>query len=189
MKRPLVAAAAILSAALLGFDPLRAEMRKGAIELGAYVFRANFDSDSNIENDEGFGARLGILFTEQHELEFSYDHLSTEDEFFGGDVDLDTFKAGYVYNFLPDSAVSPFITVGGGLQRLEFVVEDLLGFEDEVDETDPLAFGGGGVRFFIGNVFNIRADAQIVAVFPDDDPDDTLIDGLLQAGVGWIIGG
>jgi hypothetical protein len=182
MKRILVTAAALSLAALLGGTSTHADMRDGAVEFGAYVFRANFDNESNIEDDEGFGARLGIVFTEQHELEFSFDHIATQDEFFGLDVDLDTLKAGYIYNFIPDGVVSPFITVGGGFQQVSI---DAFG----EDETDPLAFGGGGVRFFIGDVLNIRVDGLVQAVLPDADPDDALWDGLLQAGVGWVIGG
>ena len=182
MKRILILAAAWVTLALIGGSSSWADMRKGGVELGAYVYRADFDSDSGIDNDEGFGGRLGILFTERHEMEFSFEYLSTEDEFFGLDVDLDTFKIGYIYNFIPDSFVSPFITVGGGFQEAEI---DL--FDDVV--TDPMAFGGGGVRFFIGNVFNFRLDGQFQVIFPDDDPDDALYDGLLQAGVGWVIGG
>jgi RNA polymerase sigma factor (sigma-70 family) len=114
----------VVAAALAAGSPVRADMRKGAVELGAYLFRANFDNDSGIEDEEGYGGRLGILFTEQHELEFSFDHLPTEDDFFGLDVDLNTFKAGYLYNFIPDGVVSPFITVGGGLQQVEIEAFD-----------------------------------------------------------------
>jgi hypothetical protein len=182
MKRILISAAAFACVALVGGSTSWADMRKGGVELGAYVFSANFDDDSNIDNDEGFGGRLGILFTERHELEFSFDHVSTEDEFLGFDVDLDTWKAGYIYNFIPDSFVSPFIEVGGGFQNVDIEL-----FGDS--ETDPMAYGGGGVRFFIGNVFNFRLDGLIQAVFPNDDPGDALYDGILQGGVGWVIGG
>lgn len=181
MKRILILAAAVL-VTFIGGSPAWADMRRSAVDVGGYVFHSNFDSESNIEDDEGLGARLGILFTEQHELEFSFEHITTQDEFFGFDVDLDTFKVGYLFNFVPEAAISPFITVGGGFQQLSIDAFDQ-------DETDPMAFAGGGVRFFIGNVFHIRVDGLIEAVLPDGEPGDALYDGLLQAGVGWVIGG
>lgn len=171
-------------------SPASADIREGSVELGAYLFRANFDDESNIENDEGFGGRLGFAFSSQHGLEFNLDHVETGDEFgLGLEVDITTLKAGYVYNFVPDGVVSPLLTVGGGFQRLRVSEETIFGNEELTDETDPMGFAGLGVRFFIGPVFNIRIDGRAQAVLPDGDPDDALVDGVLEGGIGWVIGG
>lgn len=168
----------------------QAGMREGAVEIGGYLVFAGFDDESNIEDDEGLGGRLGVLFADQHGMEFSFDFISTEgDPDPGLDVDLATFKAGYVLNFAPRAAVSPLFTAGGGFQNVQVTELTVLGEEEVLDATDPLAYAGFGVRFFIGQVFNLRLDGQIQAVFPDGDPDDTLVDGLFLLGFGWVVGG
>ncbi|HET9481898.1 MAG TPA: hypothetical protein VFP98_09095, partial [Candidatus Polarisedimenticolia bacterium] len=101
---------------------------------------------------------------------------------------LYTFKAGYLYNFAPRAAVSPLLLVGAGVQNVKVSEETFFGSVELVDETDPLAYAGLGIRFFVTPVFNIRVEGQAVAVFPDGDPDDTLVDGVLNVGVGWVLG-
>lgn len=167
----------------------QAGMRDGAVELGGYIVFAGFDDESNIEDDEGLGGRVGILFADEHELEFSFDFISTEGDDPGVEVDLATFKVGYVLNFAPRATVSPLFTAGGGFQNVEAVESTVLGDVEILDETDPLGYAGFGVRFFIGQVFNLRLDGQIQTVFPDGDLDDTLVDGLFQLGFGWVVGG
>jgi hypothetical protein len=183
-------ATALIASVWLAASPAEAGGGSGpGIEAGGYIFRGNFDNESNIENDEGLGGRFGILFTPEHELELSLDYVATHDDFGAGlDVDLTTFKIGYVYNFAPGGAVSPLFTVGGGWQNVQVSEPDLFGSSVLTDDTDPMAFAGFGVRFFIGSVFNIRVDGLAHAVFPNGDVDDTLVDGILSAGVGWMIG-
>lgn len=170
--------------------PPEAGMRSRSVEVGPYVSYGIFDDESNIENDGGLGARLGIVFHKEHELEFSIDQIDTEDDF-GGlfNVELTTFKVGYIYNFSTGAAVVPFLTSGVGWQNLQ-ISEDTSGGTIDLDEqNDPLAYAGFGLRFFVGPVFNIRGEAQAVGVFPDGDLDLALIDGVFNFGVGWVIGG
>ena len=49
-----------------------------------------------------------------------------------------------------------------------------------------MLYGGAGIRFFIGNVFNIRMDGLFQQVYAEDD---TLLDTLLEIGLGWVFGG
>lgn len=179
MKRLVIPAAALALTTIVSFSSAEAEMRRGSFEAGAYVFRSNFDDDSNVDDQQGFGGRFGFVFAPRHELEFAFEHISTEDDIFGEDVDLDTFKAGYIFNFLPESAVCPFAQVGGGWQNV-----DIGAFG--VEETDTVLYGGAGIRFFIGKVFNIRMDGLFQQVYAEDD---TLLDTLLEIGLGWVFGG
>ncbi len=174
----------------LSVVPLGAEMRSHSVEIGPYLSFAGFDDESNIENDGGLGGRLGIVFERQHELELSADWIDTEDDFGGGlDVELATYKVGYIFNIVPGAPVVPFLTSGVGIQSLEVSEQTALGDVDLDQETDPLAYLGFGARFFLGPVFNLRAEGQAVAVFPDSDADDLLLDGILNVGVGWVLGG
>ena len=168
----------------------QAAMRDRSFELGPYAFGASFDDESNIENSGGLGFRFGWAFAAAHELEFSVDFLATEDDFDGRlDVDLTTFKVGYVFNIAPEAQIVPLLTAGIGFQNIEISEDTAFGTIFFDDETDGLIFGGGGVRFFLGPVFNIRLDGQAVAVFPDGEDNDTLLDGVFSVGVSWVMGG
>ena len=165
-------------------------MRDRSFEFGPYIVGANFDDESNIENSGGLGFRFGFTFHKAHEVEFLVDFISTEDEFDGFlDVDLTTFKTGYVFNIVPEAQIVPLVTAGLGFQNIQISEETFFGEVKFEYETDPLAYLGGGVRFFIGPVLNIRLDAQVVTVFPDGEPDDSLTDGVFSVGVGWVMGG
>jgi len=179
MKRFLIWTAALTIVVAAAGSSARAEMRPGAVEFGGFLYWVHFDDDSNVDDTQGGGLRFGILFHEQHALEFTWEHSETEDDFFGDDVDLDTFRAGYVFNMLPDNPISPFLTVGGGFQQVEIEA-----FGD--DATDEVLFGGGGVRIFVGRSFNFRLDAVVELIYPEDD---SLWDTLLMGGLGWVIGG
>ena len=191
MRMSLISAA--IASVVLVFappPPAVAGMRDRSVEVGPYFTYGNFDNESNIENDGGLGGRLGILFNKQHELEFSIDQIDTEDNFGGQlDVQLTSFKLGYIYNFAPSKAVVPFLTSGLGWQNLQISQDTFDGSFELDDQDDPLAYVGFGVRFFVGPVFNIRGEAQAVGVFPDGDLDDALIDGVFNVGIGWVIGG
>ncbi len=165
-------------------------MRDRSLEIGPYLFGANFDDESNIENSGGLGLRFGWAFEDAHELEFSLDFLSTEDDIDGFlDVDLSTFKAGYVFNIAPQAQIVPLITAGLGFQNIRISEDTSFGTLEFEDETDPLIFAGGGIRFFLGPVFNLRLDGQVVAVYPDGESDDTLVDGVFSVGASWVLGG
>jgi len=165
-------------------------MRERSLEVGGYATAAWFDDDSNVDDDVGLGGRLGIVFLPHHELEFSVDFINTDDNMgLGLDVDLSTFKMGYVFNLLPKAGISPLLMVGAGWQRVQVVDDYAYSYYELVDETDPLAYAGAGVRFFLGPVLNIRVDAQAVAVYPDGDSQDRLVDKVINVGVGWVLGG
>lgn len=190
MNRTSIGMTVVAAAAIIFSPAAEAGMRERSIEVGPFITFGSFDDDSNIEDDAGIGGRLGIVFEREHELEFSIDYIPTEDDLgLGLDVDLTTFKIGYVYNFAPGPVVSPLLTVGGGFQRLEILEQDFFGSFTVTDETDPLIYGGLGIRFFAGPDFNIRVDGHIQAVFPDGDADEKLVDGIVNVGVGWVLGG
>ena len=191
MRKTLSLAITMIVASLLAPSAAQAAGRRGpGFEAGGYVFGANFDNESNIENDAGLGARFGWMLTPEHEIEFSIDYLSTEDSFgLGLDVDLTTFKAGYLYNFIPGNAVSPFFTVGMGSQWIQISEPSCCGSNIVTDESDPMGFAGFGVRFYVGDSFHFRVDAGAQAIFPDSDLDNALFDGVYSAGVGWTFGG
>jgi hypothetical protein len=110
----------------------------------------DYEEDVELDDELGFGARFGYLFTPAHEVEFLINFVATDDVFFP-DLEVDTthFQTAYVYNFTA-SGVVPYLTVGLGL----FTTDD----EALGTETD-LALGlGGGVRFFVNRAVYARIE-------------------------------
>ncbi|HEY3174562.1 MAG TPA: outer membrane beta-barrel protein [Candidatus Polarisedimenticolia bacterium] len=198
MTRRLAGPAAVLALLMApSLHPLAA-LRDRAAEVGPYVTGAFFDGDSNIENTAGLGVRVGYFFLKDHAMEFSLDHVLTNDEFDDDlDVNLTSFKVGYLYSFLPGAVVTPHLMIGAGAQRLAVSrtsCRDIWWWEDcdtvtYVREIDPLAYAGVGFRVFMGRSFSLRLDGQAVAVFPDEGDENALVDGILNLGVSWIVGG
>ncbi len=189
MKKVLIFAVASTVLLCLPSAP-RAEMRERSMEVGAYLTGADFDNESNVDNEVGLGGRFAIVFVPHHELEFSLDFIRTQPDYPSYlNVDLSTFKMGYVFNIIPNAAVSPFLMAGAGFQNLQVSEDDYYGSYVLTDETNPLAYAGAGVRFFLGPVLNIRVEGQVVAVYPDGDSVDQLTDHVFNLGVGWVFGG
>lgn len=175
-------------------------MRERAFEFGVYATGAWFDNDSNVDDAAGLGLRAGYFFLKDHALEFSLDGIGTETSFDEDlEADFTSFKVGYLYSFLPRARVTPHLMVGAGIQHLDvyedFCDDDDWWWDDDdctvtfVDETDPLAYAGAGLRIFVGRSTSLRIDGQAVAVFPDDGDEDMLLDGVLNAGVSWVLSG
>lgn len=186
-KLALMALAPLLLATAL---PAFAQNRDDSWELGPFLTANDFDGDIEIEDEAGGGFRFGYNFTAMHELEFSFDGVQTEDNVFNTiDVDIGQFQVNYVFNFVFDrhQPVIPYLTAGLGSIRFE--VDNVLFGPD--DETDTLFSLGGGVRFFLGKIFNIRLDARKIffegdgVVLNRQDYENTQ----LSAGVGWVVGG
>ena len=190
IKKPaLMALAPLLLATAL---PAFAQNRDGSWELGPFITSNYFDDDIEIEDETGGGFRFGINFTAMHELEFSFDHVETQDNVVNTiDVDVKQFQVNYVFNMIFDrhQPVVPYLTAGLGSVRFE--VGETFFFFGPDRETDTLFSLGGGVRFFLGKIFNIRLDARKIyfegdgVVLAQQDYENTQ----LSACVGWVVGG
>lgn len=190
MKRALCIAPAF--AMLLCVPSLpQAAMQKHSVEFGFYATSADFDDELNVRNRIGLGGRFGFAFAPMHELELSLDYILTHDNIGENlDVELSTFEIGYVFNPIPRATVSPFLMVGAGSQQLRASRPIFIFYEKEIsNNTDPLAYAGAGVRFFIGSEVNIRVEGRAVEVFPDGLSGDKLVNYALNLGLGWVVGG
>ena len=188
---------AFIALQIVGASSSSAALRDRSWEFGTYLSGAFLDNDSNVEDNVGVGLRAGYFFLKDHALELSIDDVLTEVQ---DDSDLEvnllTVKVGYLYTFLPLARVTPHLTLGAGVQNLT-VYEDFCdndGWWDDcrvtyIDETDPVAYAGIGMRVFFGRSMHLRADYQGVAVFPDDGDEEVLVDQIFTVGVGWIFGG
>ena len=190
MKVKILLVPALLLMALATATPALAQNRAGSWEFGPYLVGFDFDHDTEIEDAWGGGFRFGYNFLPQHELEFSFEGVDTEDNVFHVvDVKVGQFQANYVFNFLFDrhQVVVPYVTAGLGNLRLEVHSP---GFPSD-EENDPLFSGGGGVRFFVGKEFNVRLDLRFVSFTGDNVVlrDIGFTDNQFSVGVGWVLGG
>jgi len=151
-----------------------------AWELFFALVHTDFERDVELDDEFGFGARFGYLFSPSHEVEFMMNFVDTNDAVFPGiDVSTSNLQAAYVFNFTK-SGVVPYLTAGIGL----FSTDDVaLG-----TETD-LAIGlGGGVRFFLGPAAYVRLEYRYTQFEGDGE---VYVNGLevsvneLGFGVGW----
>lgn len=202
-KVPAFFLAVFVALQIVGVSSQSAALRDRSWEFGTYLSGAFLDNDSNVDNNVGIGLRVGYFFLKDHALEFSIDDVLTEVR---DDSDLNanllTVKVGYLYTFMPLARVTPHIFLGAGVQNLT-VYEDFCDNDDwwdddyywsdctetYIDETDPVAYAGIGMRVFLGRSINLRADFQANAVWPDEGDEDVLVDQILNVGVSWIFGG
>jgi hypothetical protein len=189
MRQRLSVLAILLAATLLSGHAF-AQNRDESWEMGPFITFNDFDADTEIDDDSGFGFRFGYNFTAMHELEFSFDGVDTEDDVFGVvDVEVDKFMTSYLLNFVFSrrQQVIPFFTAGVGWIRIE---SSSFGFGSD-SEVDQLFTLGGGVRFFTGRIFHIRLDARRIFFEGDNDvlAGDDFTNTQLTAGVGWVFGG
>jgi hypothetical protein len=105
-----------------------------------------------------------------------------------GDVDLTTLQAGFLFYWDGGGQVIPFITMAGGLTRIDPQFDDL--------SSDDRFSGslGGGVKMFLGGNVGIRLEGRGYWTDIGDGYDDCFdcydsYDGLFQgeATVGLII--
>jgi outer membrane protein with beta-barrel domain len=153
---------AILVVCAVAAPAARAQNRSESWEFGPYLVGFDFDRDIEIEDRWGGGFRFGYNFVPMHEVEL-------------------------YFIFDRHQPVVPYFTAGIG--AIHFEVDDPVFGTD--DETDPLFSIGGGVRFFIGKVFNFRIDARAVSFSGDNVvlSDRDFTNNQLSIGVGWVVGG
>ena len=172
----------------LAVGAAQAENRAQTWEFGPSLVFTDFDSLTEIDDATGPGFRFGYNFTPLHEFEVNSNMLNTEDSV-TGQIDVDQFEvqANYTFNFnfQRRQVVIPYFTTGFGFLRLE-VQAPGAGSDDEVD---PEFNFGGGVRFFMGRVFNVRLDFRIIffegggeVLAPLDYQNNQF-----SIGVGWVV--
>jgi len=170
--------------------PALAQNRAESWEFGPYLVGVDFDPDTEIEDEVGAGFRFGYNFTRQHEIEFLFDQVSTEDSVIGQiNVDSGKIASNYLFNlnYQRHQPVVPYLTAGLGFIRFD-VDDPFFGSDDEVD---TLFNFGGGVRFFFGPVFNLRLDFRSV-FFQGDNVilrDLDFQNNEFSFGIGWVLGG
>lgn len=202
------AAPALLAAGLLA--PLStAALAEGSFDFTpaiTYHFGAEFDLYDyefdrvtfDIDNSDGLALFFGIpinrvfqieLLAIQQDTELSIDEGLFADDFVLGDVDLNYYHVGVLWQF-PIGQIEPYFAISGGITELEF---DFAGVSD--DDFASLSLGGG-VKARLTEHFGLRFDGRFFFtdlsedLYDDDDcyrrsrcDDDAFVQGVVSAGL------
>jgi hypothetical protein len=175
---------------LVLFAPTAARAQHGgnSWEFGPYLVATDYDSLTEINDDEGFGFRFGYNFTRLHQVEVFLDTVSTHDNVTGQiDVRTGELATNYVFNFnfQKHQPVVPYLTGGFGFIRFSTSAPGA----GSADELDPMFNFGGGVRFFLGRMFNIRLDFRSIFYHGGNDvlPYIDYQNNEFSLGVGWVV--
>ena len=132
-----------------------AAWKENSFEVGIYSPYVSFDNNTLLDNDFGYGVRFGYKFVKGHEVEVGWNRVSTKADL-GSlgkfDVDVSTTYVGYLYNWTKPKSVTPFVTAGIGSTKFDLGG----GFND----TNSSYYGGGGVRFYFTDNFNLRVEGD-----------------------------
>lgn len=101
------------------------------------------------------GTYFAFLFNEQLQLEL------TGAQFLGNASNGYSAEVGLAHVYRPDWRLSPFLTLGGGVIRIE-PKSTLVQPEDRTDQT---AYAGAGVRFYLTRRFFLRGEYRHHMVF------------------------
>jgi hypothetical protein len=166
----------------------RAQNKRESWEIGPYVVATDYDSLTEINDNEGFGFRFGYNFTNLHEFETFLDTVSTHDNVTGQiDVRQGELGANYVFNFnfQRHQVAIPYFTAGLGFIRFATSAPGA----GSADELDSMWNWGGGVRFFFGKMFNLRLDFRAIYYHGGNDilPYYYFQNNEFSLGVGWVL--
>lgn len=101
------------------------------------------------------GAHMAFSFNEQLQVEL------TGSQFLGDASNGYAAELGLAHVFRPDWRISPLLTLGGGLIKIE-PKSTLVLPEDRLDQT---AYAGAGVRFYLARRFFLRGEYRHHMVF------------------------
>jgi len=160
--------------------------------LSPFVGGMTFDGSKDLETSPLIGLRGGYNLTKNWAVEalFQYIAAETDDidwnatECCGSgsksskDVDIYRYGVNLVYNFMPDSKLIPFLTVGVGGMTLDG--PDAYDF----NETDPTVDFGGGLKYYFNDNWAIRGDIRDVVRF-----DSSTSNLEYTLGISYLFGG
>jgi len=149
----LVAALCIMGIAGTGMG----QMRDGAFEISPFIGGYQFEGNQELDHTFIGGLRLGYAFTKHFSGEILGNYGNTRYTETSPDIRTRIFnyRAEGLYHFMPDSRFVPFVALGAGAQRNDYV--------RNIDEKWRFVGDyGAGVKFFLTESFALRADVRHV---------------------------
>lgn len=130
--------------------------KQGQVELSPF-FGIIFPDDYGtvVPNEAPIaGLRLGVFLSDYIGLEVSGQRAFSEDKSGNNNVDMDGYRGNLLFNAYKNSAVRPFITIGGGYERFKAPATG--------SQYDWSGNGGVGFRFFAGENAGVRLEGRYV---------------------------
>ena len=150
--------------------------------VGGYVYDENVHGSTGInlqplkENRPVFGLRLGYDWTDNWATEAVFDYVRAEELNSDRHDDAYSYRADLLYNFMPHSALVPYLAVGGGGETIGYSSGNV---------TDGTINIGGGVKYFLTENVALRADGRHIF----DLSDKTINNWEYSAGLTFLFGG
>jgi len=185
MRTTILALVAVLVAAGPAFA---AGGAKGDWELGIYGGYGWLDNYGvlNPKKNAFYGGNIGYFLTKNWSLEASGQRLGTNTDYDDPlvpnvDVHWISYRLNLLFNFGgPETKVRPFLTGGGNADKL--VVEK------GGDSHDIGWNAGGGLRFMLGEHWNLRTEGRYVRTKPKDIVDESQGNWEARVGLGALLG-
>ena len=158
--------------------------RAGAFSVSPFVGGYVFDDDEQAflrQNRPLFGLRLGYDWTDSFATELVGHFMEAELKSTGHRVWVNSYRLDLLYNFMPRTAVVPYVAMGGGLTSIKY---------DGPNSDDGTFNFGGGVKFFMTENMALRADARHIMDFQHNELDRDIIHNWeYSAGLTFLFGG
>jgi OmpA-OmpF porin, OOP family len=178
----------VIVSAVLGLSGLaQAGERAGAVSLSPFIGGYHFDEAQRPtlrENRLVYGVRLGYDLTDSLEAELVGDYVRAETFATKADNSVWSYRLDMLYNFMPHSAVVPYIAGGAGGVTYEH------SNANGGDLSEPTANVGGGVKFFMTDSLALRLDARYLWDFSNDNYRHEAYHNIeYSAGLTFLFGG
>lgn len=141
-----------------------AENRQGAVTVSPFVGGYVLDHKQHEESRPLFGMRAGYNFTRNlgAEAMFGYSLTETKIEYGSRETDMYRYGFDFLYHFMPDRNLVPFIAVGGG--GTSFQTPNTPSAQNH---HAGLVNYGGGLKYFIADNVAFRGDVRHVLLIDD----------------------
>lgn len=139
-----------------------ADVRTGAFTVSPMAGYHVIDGSSNIDDAAAFGLGLGYNLSPEWAFEADLRYTPTKLDFGkSNDVDIWTLSLGGLYHFRPAAVVNPYLSFGAGVMQYDF--------ETGSDETNPMGYYGGGLKYALGESADLRLDLRHLLDYRNDD--------------------
>jgi OOP family OmpA-OmpF porin len=176
----------ILLAVLAWSSLAQAGERAGAYSISPYVGGYSFDdAQSNLrQNRMVYGIRLGYDWTDSLATELVGNYIRSESMPSKADNSIWNYRLDMLYNFMPSSAMVPYLAGGVGGIQFEYPKSQ------SGDLAEFTANVGGGVKFFMTESVALRADGRYIWDFSNDNWRHKAYNNIeYSLGVSFLFGG
>jgi hypothetical protein len=172
MKRAILASALVLALA----SPAYAQMKFEASILGGYTFSEGLSGDVvvtpsgtfdsiDVKSGGAFGLNFGFVMASGGEIGFSWSRQMSELSVSGintrvlGDMNIDSYHGYFAYNFMRESTVQPYVSIGFGATTYGAVpFTTAAGAGAEIPSTSRFSTTWGfGMKAWANDNFGFRA--------------------------------